>query len=53
MTLPVFYSKIAFYKGQLGQVCEGVQRLPIFQNVNLNIVDYGDKSQCCAQMCCM
>ena len=53
MTLPVLYSKIAIYKGQLGQVCEGVRRLPIFQNVNLNIIDFGDKSQCCAQMCCM
>ena len=53
MTLPVLYSKIAIYKGQLGQVCEGVRRLPIFQNITLNIVDFGDKSQCCAQMCCM
>ena len=50
MTLPVLYSKMVIYNGQFGQVGEGGGRLPIYQNVPLNIANYGHKSQLCSRM---
>ena len=50
MTFPVLYSKIAIYNDQFGLLGEGAGRLPIYQNVPLNIVNYGHKSQFCSRM---
>ena len=50
MNFPVLYSKIAIYNAQFGLVGEGAGRLPIYQNVPLNIANYGHKSQLCSRM---